>query len=379
MRRPTTLFYTLLLVVALAAPAAARAALPAGPVKIGAVWSLTGAGRQYGLPQPLGARLAAEQVNASGRLGAARLVLAERDDRSDADRAAALFGRLIDGGAVALLGPTLSNSALTADRVAQRRGVPVLAVSNTGDGVLGIGDFVFRDSLSERAVQPATVRVSHRRLGYRRAAIVWATPDAYSRTGRNVFRAALRRQRGVRIVADRAFASNRAGAYRAALRAIARRRPDALFVSALAPDAAKVMRAARRIPALRRVPFIGGNAFNAPGLLKQAGHAAEGAISGSAWIATEPTPGNAAFVRAFRARWHRAPDQFSAQSYAGVMLLAEAIRRAGSTDPHAIRDALAGLRGVDTVLGRFSFGTDREPRYHPVVQQVRRGRYVRIG
>ena len=221
--------------------------------------------------------------------------------------------------------------------------------------------------------------MTHRRLGYRRAAIVWAAPDVYSRTGRDVFRDALRTTSGVRIVADRSFASDSAKGPRRALRRIARKRPDALFISALAPDAVKVMKAARRIPALRDVPFIGGNAFNAPGLIAQAGRAAQGAISGAAWIGTEDTPGNATFVAAFRARFGTAPDQFAAQSYTGVWLLAEAIRRADSTNPRAIRDALAGLRDVDTVLGRLSFGPDREPQYTPVVQQVRGDRYVRIG
>ncbi|MFN8203921.1 MAG: ABC transporter substrate-binding protein [Solirubrobacteraceae bacterium] len=361
--------------VALLAPAAASAA----DVKLGAVWSVTGAGASYAALQPAGAQLAVEQVNASGLLGPDRLVLDERDDQSSAPRATELFGQLIDGGAVALLGPTLSNSALQADRVAQQRGVPVLAVSNTGDGVLDIGDFVFRDSLSERAVQPRTVAVTHRRLRYRRAAIIWATPDAYSKTGHDVFREALEGTRGVRIVADRSFASDRRRGYRRALRRVARQRPDALFISALAPDAVKVMKAARRIQALRTVPFIGGNAFNAPGLIEQGGPAAQGAISGAAWIAGEDTPGNARFVADFTARFGRAPDQFAAQSFTGVMLLAEAIRRAGGTDPRAVRDALAGLRDVDTVLGRFSFGPDREPQYRPVVQQIRGGGYTRIG
>ncbi|UGS34017.1 ABC transporter substrate-binding protein [Capillimicrobium parvum] len=376
MRRLLPLLTVLL---SLLVPAAAFAALPAGEIRLGAVWSVTGAGASYAALQPAGAQLAVDEVNASGALGGARLALDERDDRSSASRAAELFTQLIDTGAVALLGPTLSNSALQADRVAQGRGVPVLGVSNTGDGVLDIGDVVFRDSLSERAVQPRTVAVTHRRLHYRRAAIVWATPDAYSKTGHDVFREALRGTPGVRIVADRSFASDSANGYRRALRRIARKRPDALFVSALAPDAVKVMKAARRIRALRAVPFIGGNAFNAPGLIAQGGRAAQGAISGAAWIATEDTPGNAAFVAAFRARFGTAPDQFAAQSYTGVKLLAEAIRRADSSDPRAIRDALAGLRDVDTVLGRFSFGPDREPQYTPVVQQIRGGRYVRIG
>jgi branched-chain amino acid transport system substrate-binding protein len=366
-------------VVALLAPAAAHAALPAGDVLLGAAFSSTGAAAAYGAQQAHGAQLAVDEVNASGALGSARLVLDVRDDASSPARASAAFTQLIDDGAVALLGPTLSSAALQADRVAQSRGVPVLAVSNTGDGVLEIGDFIFRDSLSERVVQPATVAVSHRRLHYRRAAIVWATPDTYSQSAHHVFAQTLRATRGVRLVADASFASNSRNGYRRALRRVARHRPDVLFIAALAPDVVKVMKAARRTPRLKRVPFVGGNSFNTPGLVKQAGRAAQGAISGSAWIATEDTPGNRAFVAAYRARFGTAPDQFAAQSYTGVKLLARALAIVGTTNRIAVRNALGALRDVDTVLGRFGFDADREPVHDPVVQQVRHGRFVKIG
>jgi branched-chain amino acid transport system substrate-binding protein len=377
MRRVVTVliaFTTLLL-----SAVSAHAALPAGEIHLGAVFSSTGAAAAYGAQQANGAQLAVDEVNASGALGAAKLVLDVRDDASTPAGATAAFTQLIDGGAVALLGPTLSGAAVDSDQVAQARGVPVLAVSNTGDGVLDIGDFIFRDSLSERVVQPATVQVSHRRLRYRRAAIVWATPDVYSSSAHDVFAQTLKSTRGVRVVADAAFASDKPNAFRAALRRVARQRPDALFVAALAPDVVKVMKAARRMPRLKRVSFIGGNSFNTPGLIQDAGAAAEGAISGSAWIATEDTPGNRAFVAAYKARFGAAPDQFAAQSYTGVKLLAMALANAGTTDRTAVRDALGALRDVDTVLGRFSFDADREPVHDPVVQQVRHGRFVKIG
>lgn len=360
-------------------PAAASAALPAGDIHIGAAFSASGAGMTYGGQQADAARLAVEEVNASGVLGPARLVLDVLDDGSSPKTATAAFTRLIDRGAVALLGPTLSTSALAADRVAQARGVPVVSVSNTGDGILGIGDHVFGVALADAVVQPVTVAVSHRRLRYRRAAIVSATGDAYSTSARAVFRRSLGKLRGVRVVADASFAPGSATGRRAALRRIAARRPDVLFVAALAPDVIDVMLDARRIPALRRVPFVGGDSFNTPGLIDQAGDVADGAISGAAWIAGEDTPGNAAFVRAYRARLGYLPDQFSAQAYTGVKLVAQAIVRAGSAEPGAIRDALARLRGVDTVLGRFSFRRDRSPVYDPVVQQVRDYGFVRIG
>jgi branched-chain amino acid transport system substrate-binding protein len=361
-------------------PGSAQAALPAGDIHIGAAFSATGDGSTYGGQQADAAQLAVDEVNASGALAPARLVLDVRDSGSDATTAAAAFTQLIDGGAVALVGPTLSTSALRADRVAQERRVPVLGVSDTADGVLGIGPYVFRAALADDVVEPVIVVVSHRRLRYRRAAIVWATPDAYSKSSHDAFNRALTRERGVKLVADAAFASASQTGYLRALRTAAARRPDVLFLSALAPDLIKLMTAAREMPQLQHVPFVGGDAFNTPGLIDQAGDVADGAISGAAWIATEPTPGNARFVQRYRQTLGYLPDQFSALAYTGVKLLALAIQRAGTTDPAAIRDQLARLRDVDTVLGRFSFNAHRAPVYEPVVQQIRAGRgFVRIG
>lgn len=367
-------------VFALLPAVAANAALPAGDIHIGAAFDATGAGSSYGGQQADAAQLAVDEVNASGALGAARLVLDLRDSGSSPQIASNAFTELIDGGVVALLGPTLSTSALQADKIAQARGVPVLGVSDTADGILDIGPFVFRLALAESVVEPVTVSVSHWRLGYRRAAIVWARPDAYSKSSHDVFKRALQRQRGVKLVADTSFGSSSRSGYLQALRGAAAQRPDVLFLSALAPDLVKLMTAAREMPQLRDVPFVGGDSFNSPGLIDQAGDVADGAISGTAWIATEKTPGNAAFVQTYRQQLGYQPDQFSAQAYTGVKLLALAIQRADSTDRQAIRDELAKLRNVDTVLGRFSFDAQRAPVYPPVVQQIRAGQgFVKIG
>lgn len=358
------------LACALLCPAGAAAK----PVVLGAAFSATGAAAAYGTSQARGARLAVRDVNASGALKR-KLALRVVDDASDAATATERFTALIDGGAVALLGPTLSGPALQADRVAQERGVPVLGVSNTVDGITEIGRFVFRNSLPERAVQPRTIAASHRRLGYASAAVVWTTPDAYSQAGHDVFVSALADE-GVALVADAPFASADPEAYRAAVDAAAAANPQALVISALAPDVAKVMRYARTLPALAEVPFIGGNAFNTPGLAAQAGAAAEGAISGAAWIASRRTAGNRAFVKAFAKRFGTAPDQFAAQAYAGVKLIAEAIRRERSAKPSRIRRGLAGIRSFPTILGRFSFTAGREPVYDPVIVRIEGSGYA---
>jgi branched-chain amino acid transport system substrate-binding protein len=378
------------LALAVTALAAAGAALPVAasaqslpaPAKIGAVFSLTGAGAPYGPSQQRGAQLAVDEVNAAGGVAGARsLTLDVRDDHSVPADAAALFTALIDDRADALVGPTLSGSAVVADKVAQERGIPVMGVSNTIDGLTDIGPYVFRDSLPESQVQPQTVKVAKQRFKLKRVAIV-ATTDTYSAAGRTVFRAALKKQR-IAVTADRTFATGDAASLRAALKAVAKTKPDALVISALQNDAAAAMVRARTFTALKKVHFIGGNAFNAPGLFAQTKGAAKGAVSGAAWVAARDTPGNAAFVAAYQAKYGTAPDQFAAQAYAGVKLIADTMLKnslVGVSTPSGLRDSLAAIRDKDTILGSFTFDAAREPRYAAAVVMIDgKGRQVAIG
>jgi branched-chain amino acid transport system substrate-binding protein len=344
-------------------------------IPIGAVWSLTGAAAIYGPSMKNGSELAAEQINASAMLGGARMSLIVEDDRSTKEGAIAAFEKLINQDKVpAILGPTLSNSAKAADPIAQERKVVVLATSNTADGILEIGDYIFRDSLPESAVIPNTIKATKAKLGYQKVAVMYGDDDAFTKSGYDVFKKALD-DNGVAILTTETFKKGDTD-FSAQLTKIKSANPDAIVVSALAEEAAGIMTQGRQLGIPATVPFIGGNGFNSPQLAKLAGPAAEGAVSGAAWLVTADTPGNQAFVKAYQDKYGAAPDQFAAQAFTGAHLMATAIKNAGAHDSQSIRDALAKLREVDTVLGKFSFDENRDAVHEPVVQVVKDGQFV---
>ena len=93
-------------------------------------------------------------------------------------------------------------------------------------------------------------------------------------------------------------------------------------------------------------------------------------------LPANPSPRNQQFIGAYRTRFGVDPDQFAAQAYTGVYLMATAIRDAGTTsDPRAVRDALERVQNVDTPLGTFSFNSARDADYAGLVQVVRGGRF----
>ena len=357
------------------APQPAAAAGLSGEIPIGAVWSLTGAAAIYGPSQKNAAELAVEEINKSGFLGGATLKLITEDDRSTKEGAIAAFEKLINQDkVVAILGPTLSNSAKAADPIAQEKKVVVQGVSNTAGGIVEMGDFVFRDSLPEAAVIPNTIKSTKDKLGYTKVAVMYGDDDAFTKGGYDVFKKTLE-DNGVEILTTETFKKGDTD-YSAQLTKIKSLNPEAIVVSALAEEAAGIMTQGRQLGIPDTVPFIGGNGFNSPKLAQLAGPAAEGAISGAAWFIGSDAAGNQDFAKAYNAKYGADPDQFAAQAYAGAYIFANAIKNAGSADSQAIRDAMAQIKDLDTVLGKFSFDADRNPVHTPVLQVVKDGKFA---
>jgi branched-chain amino acid transport system substrate-binding protein len=177
----------------------------------------------------------------------------------------------------------------------------------------------------------------------------------------------------VEIVATERFSSGDTADFdvREQLTRIIDSNPDALFVAALPTDVANVLVQAQQVGLPADVTRI------TPGFLDSdvaaAGDAAEGVITFSTWDSAADTPGNQAFVERYQETYDSEPSRFVAQWYAGVNILATAIRQADSREPAAIRDALASLQGIDTVLGEFSFNAEGSAVFDPVVLIVRDG------
>jgi branched-chain amino acid transport system substrate-binding protein len=203
---------------------------------------------------------------------------------------------------------------------------------------------------------------------------MYGEDDAFTKSGYDVFKQALTDLK-IETATTETFKKGDTDVS-AQLTKIKSLNPEAIILSALAEEAAGIMLQGRQLGIPTTVRFIGGNGLNSSQLAKLAGPAAEGAISGAAWFIDADTPGNQAFVKAYREKYNNPPDQFAAQAYTGVYLLAYAIRDAGKAESAAIRDALAKTKDVDTILGKFSVAANREAVHTPIVQEVKDGKFV---
>lgn len=341
-------------------------------VTIGAIFDLSGGAAVYGETQKRGAELALAEILESGYLGETVLEVLFEDGGSGGETSINAMTKLVEQDKVlAVLGPTLSSEAFAADPIAQENGVPVMGVSNTATGITDMGEFVFRDSLPESSVIPGTLAFSMEILGLEKVGVMYGNDDDFTYSGYEVFVEALE-ELGIEITTEETFARGDVD-FNAQLTNIIATEPDAIVVSALVQEAVPLVGQARQLGFTG--PIIGGNGFNSPALVSQAGEAANGVIVGAAWNIADQSPLSAAFTAAYTEAYDLAPDQFAAQAYTGMWLMATAIRHADSADSAAIRDALAAIEAFDSPLGSFSFDEDRNPVHDPVAQLIVDGAY----
>jgi branched-chain amino acid transport system substrate-binding protein len=341
-------------------------------INVGVLFGLSGDIAVYGEVQQRGVQLAVQQINNSGYLGEdTKLEALYEDTGASGEGAIAAMDTVIGDGVVAILGPTLSTQAFSADPIAQENQVAVVGVSNTANGITDMGNFVFRNSLPESSVIPGTVSQATDILSLEKVGVLWGNDDEFTASGYDVFKEALSANK-VEIVADETFARGDVD-FSAQLTNIIAKNPDAIVVSALGQEAVQIIVQARNL-GFEDV-IIGGNGFNSPAIITQSGEAAEGVIVGAAWNIASEAAISQEFINAFEAEFGTAPDQFAAQSYTGMWLIATAIRRADSTDTLLIRDALATISEFNCPLGIFSFDANRNPIHDPVAQIIRNGHY----
>lgn len=355
--------------------AGAPATSGGGAAKIGAAFALTGPAAVYGQAQKNAVQLAAEEINSAGAVPGVKLEVLYEDDAGDKTAGINVFQKFINQDKVlAIIGPTLSDVALAADPLAQQASVPVLGVSNTANGVTQIGNFIFRDSLTESVVIPNTVKRAKDKLNLKRVGVLYGNDDAFTQSGYDEFKKALDAN-AVQIASTQTF-GKADKEFSAQLTQIKGANPEALVVSALIAAAVGIVTQARQLLG-ETIPIVGGNGLNSPALMSQAGKAADGVVVGAAWNVATANPKSQAFITAYKAKYNAEPDQFAAQAYAGAYILAEAAKRAGAgAGRDAMRKAMGEIKGLPTVLGSFSFTAGRDAEHPPVVQVVRDGKFA---
>lgn len=349
----------------------------AAGIPVGVVADLSGTAAIYGVSIQHGVQLAADQINARGGIKGRPVNVMIDDAASQVSQVQNLYQQDITAKhVVAIIGPTLSSEAFKADPIAQGLHTPVVATSNTAAGITKMGNYIFRMSLGEADVIPLTLKAAEAHLHFKHVAIIYANDNAFTLADGQVFQAVAKKM-GLKVVDTETYATTDKD-FSTQLTKIKNAKPDAILCGAL-KEGAQVLIQARQLGIPSSVHFIGGNGFNSPAIISAAGKAAEGAIEGTAWFANGKSRLNQSFIKAYKARYKTAPDQFAAQAYDGMNIVVAALKKARSITPQAVRDALAAVKNVPVVTGAsgtFSFTSTRDANEKGTVQIIRNGQFV---
>ncbi len=339
-------------------------------IKLGAVLSLTGGGAAIGTQSRDGMLLAVKQINGSGGVDGAPIELAVEDDASDKAQSTRKAQSLVQQGqVVALLGPTLANSATDVHPLAESLKTPTVAVSTPGSHIVPDCKFpdttpckyVFRGSLGEQSAIPANIKAyvddAHPATGV----LLVAEDDRFSNDDGKLAAATFDRY-GIKLLKTIAFSRSVTNTSPLVTQA-AQLKPDVIFIAAPGTIPARIMIDARNLG--YQGQFLGGDAFNAATASKQAGAAGRAARSASAWFIGNASTRNQIFVADFRKGYARDPDQVAAQAFTAILVIADAAARAKLTftdvasDRDRLRAAMESV-SIQSPLGPLRFNADHD-------------------
>ena len=338
-------------------------------VPVGAVLALTGNANVYGQDQRTGLNLALAAINGSGGINGKPMALRLEDGGSDEPAANAAFTLQINRGVLALVGPTLSQQAFSADPIAQRRGVPVVAPSNTATGIPQIGHFISRVSAQSSVIAPLSIgKALALQPSIKRAAVFFAQDDAYSTAETVIFQKALT-AKGLKPVTVQRTQLNDQD-FQNQITAALQQKPDLIVLSLQAVDGGNLIRQLRELG--YKGMIVVGNGMNTPNIYPICQRYCDGILIAQAYSPELATPANRSFLKAFQANQGVAiatPPQLTAQAFTALQVVGEALKRLDAKTPLTTltvaqaRTALMAeiLKGhYQTPLGDISFTPEGE-------------------
>ncbi|WP_199621499.1 ABC transporter substrate-binding protein [Paenibacillus alkalitolerans] len=341
--------------------------------KIGYIGFLSGGGAAYGEAQKKGLELALEELNETNK-GNLKIELLIEDSAGKKESAINAANKLINqDNVVAVIGPTLSGEMFAAGPIANDAETPIFGISNTAEGINDIGEYVFRNSLPESIAVPKAIEAAVNKFNIKKVAVIYCKNDDFSVSGFKTMKATAEKM-NLEILGEETVSTGDVD-FSAQLTKIKASNPDAILVSTLYKEGSLIVKKARELGL--NVPIIGGNGFNNPQVVEIAGEAAEGLVVATPFSPEKQDENVQNFVKAFEAKYGKKPDQFAAQAYDGLYIIAQSLLKTGNADDrNALRDELAKLADFNGVSGKLSFDEKRNPVAVPVVVTIKDGKFV---
>jgi branched-chain amino acid transport system substrate-binding protein len=363
---------------------AAPLAFGQNTIKIGMITDRVGPAKGYAEPVAAGAVYAVKELNAKGGLLGKQVELLVEDDQGKPDVSATAARKLVDSGVAFILSVSLTPATQQAQSVTLETKTPHMTPSNSGDTLTTqINNPNFWQTGPLGSTQIATLLSYARNKNFKKVALLTDNSDLGQLTNR-FFKGALEKAQ-IAIVSEEVVprGSTTADPQMQKVRAA---NPDAVFLAGvLTPENALILRSYRQLGL--KMPLLGNYNFSIPVY----GSVAKGLLDGLAFVdAFDPAkPQTRQFIENFKKDSGNEPYNLNGYGYDGVMLVADAIKRAGDTDKEKVRAAMQATTGYVGVMGgvgtAYGFADGKRTGFDPngmVVRMYegdRQGKVVHVG
>jgi branched-chain amino acid transport system substrate-binding protein len=340
---------------------------------------MTGDTATFGVSSDEGIQLAKEEINNAGGVLGRKIKVITEDDRSLADEAKTTVQKLINRDhVVALLGEIASSRSIAGAPIAQDERIPMLSPGSTNPKVTEIGDYIFRACFIDPFQGTAVASFALKDLKAKRFAVLYAINSDYSVGLRDYFKNAVKKGGG-EIVADLSYTEKSDVDFKGQLTKIRDANPEAIFVPGYYTEAGLICQQARELGI--KVPLMGGDGWDSDQLVAIGKQAVDGCYFANHYAAEEDRPEVQTFVKSYKAKYKnpdgspKTPDAMAILGYDAMRLMADAIKRAGSTDGSKIRDALAATRDFPGASGAITIDENRNAKKAIVILKVTNGQF----
>jgi branched-chain amino acid transport system substrate-binding protein len=354
------------------------------PIRIGLIVDRIGFAKAWSEPITQGAVYAARELNAKGGVLGRKIELLIEDDQSKPELSATAARKLSENGAAFILSLTHTVAALQAQTVTVETRTPHLAPSLTVDTLTTqIENPNFWQTGPLASTQIATLLSYARERKFKRVALI-SDNSAISQATGKAFKAEFEKN-GLQLVADETLPAGAQSAD-AQMQKVRAANPDAIFLATLlTPENLLVLRYYRSLG--MKTPLIGNYNLAVPVYMSVAKGLLDGLVFVDVWDPAKPQVKE--FIAGYTREMGTEPHNMMGYGYDGVMMAADAIRRAGGTDKDKVRQAMQGTRGFKGVLGSidssYGFADGRRIGFDPQGMVVRmyegdrQGRVLHVG
>ena len=341
-------------------------------IKVGEFASMTGSEATFGQSSHKGTQLAIDDLNTAGGVLGKKLELLMEDDQSQAGQPATVVRKLISSdGVVAILGEVASSKSLEAAPICQQNKIPMISPASTNPKVTETGDYIFRVCFIDPFQGTVMANFARKTLKLKTAAVLTDVTSDYSLGLAKYFKEGFSADGG-QIVAEQNYSKGDKD-FSAQLTAIKAQNPDGIFVPGYYTEVGLIVLQARRLGIT--VPMFGGDGWESSSLVPIGKQALEGCYFSTHFSPEDTSPAVQKFVKEFQAKYNEAPDAMAALGYDSAMMLAAAMKTAGTTDGAKVRDALAATKDFAGVTGNITIDANRNASKPAVILTIKNGQF----